>query len=1044
MPRGLLFGIVTGMAIPNLTPDAPNVVAQAPQIKVGADAFNRAPQYVPQQSLAQGLEAIGSGLSDLAVPLAKKAAAEDVAANHDKNVTVTLNPDGTPQAYNPTTSFILGRAGEQYTAAVDAGTRSDLSSAVTQKLADIRAKNPTDIQAFTAAAGNYAEDLRTRFGGAEGNQLANQAHTEAAQHYGNMVEANARRDTAVSLQSITTSIDDTKNQLAAMARQGVNNTPEYAAAQAKLLSNYDQLGSNPLFGYGPDKIASEKQRATDDLRAQFVVGQVDQAYHRATGDSGRAGAQKVLEDQILNNPNIKLSDAERKQAYAWGMSRLSYLTDAQRADIAASKAASESVVAAYAKDPRSVPDVLYDAAVEKSRAAGDADSVAKLQSARMQSLMTAPTTGMTGEQRFNAAMGGAAPGGYIGALRQQENRSGSNTASPGTSSALGRYQFTSDTWSNVAARHPELKLTPDGRTDPQQQDRAIVAFTNDNKAALQKAGIAPTDANTYMAHFLGAGGATSFIRAMQADPNALAAGKNLAAATANPQVFYKPGADGKPDLSKPRTLQEVYSLQTQRFGGGTSPVASANGIPFTSDQLKQNPILMSAYAHSIASNAENTMTLGKSVGSALETQVKAGLMPDQTTLANYFQIAAQHPDTFGEQSQKIQTSIIANAGTTGAASPVAAQSFVDQTKALAESSPSIFHAQIAEAAQTALTRQETALKTDPWGEGTRRGWIERPPATLDFSSADALTHSMSEHGQAALRMAGHTGVAGTSAISPAEVPAIKSVMTSGMLDQRTTLLGAIASAGMPEPILKATLGALAGQKETLPLAVAGDLARKDPDAARAVLQGQAIMQAEPKFAPNKDDFPSELAKAIPFNDLPQTAAREGIAGAVQAYYAKLSADANDTTGVLNDDRMKTSIDKVTGGVVGYRGSNAIAPWYGAGQAGMDSAVRSLTDADFAGARTTSGEPFPSSALKPSLMGSLTWNNWRLQSAGDGKYLVFSGADDKRQYLGNAQGGKFILDLGAKRAQAQALDAGPLATMSNRTILYNSALMGGGN
>lgn len=1019
--------------VQGLLPGAPNAVAQAPQVKVGADAFNRAPEFVPrvgEQGIGEGLEAIGAGMSDLAVPLAKQAAADEVAKAHDPNTAVTLNPDGTPQAVRPGNSFIVGRAGEAYQAATLAGARTDLSAAVTQKMADIRAQNPTDAKAFSTGAANYAEQLRQTYPGDLGNQLAAEAHSQGAQHYGNMIEANARRDTQVSLQSITTGIDDTKNKMSALARQGANNTPVYADLQNKLLAGYDQLGTNPLFGFGPEKVASEKQRATDDLRAEYVVGQVDQAFHRGSGDSGRAGAQKMLEDQILNNPNLNLSDAERKQAYAWGMSRLSYLTDAQRADIAASKATTESLISAYSKNPASVPDALYDTAVDKARTVGDAEGAGKLQAARMSSLMTRPTAGMTDEQRFNTLVGGGTGGSEKTALDF----------------------FQKQGWSPVQASGIVGNLARESRLNPGATNRGDGADGSDSigigqwnaeraqalRAFASARGKPVNDYQTqleFVQHELttSEGNAANMLRGAKTPEEAAAA---FALGYERPKGFMTG------DIKQVSGGSDRVANALRLAGGGASSapiVPSANGVPFTADQLRQNPILMSAYAHSIASNAENVTTLGKSIGGALETQVKAGLPPDQTTLANYFQIAAQHPDTFGEQSQKIQASIIANAGTTGASSPVAAQAFVEQTKALAESSPSIFHAQIAEAAQGALTRQSEALKTDPFGESARRGWIGRAPAPLDFSSADGLTHGMAERGQAAIRIADHTGVSGTSAIAPAEVPAIKSLMTSGTLDQRGALLGAITGAGMPEPVLKATLGALASDKQTLPLAVAGSLARNNPDAARGILEGQAIMQAEPKFAPNKDDFPTELAKAIPFNDLPNTTAREGIAGAVQAYYAKLSAAAGDTTGIINDDRMKASVSAVTGGVVTYRGSSAIAPWYGAGQGGMDGAIRTLTDADFAGARTTNGEPFPASTLKPSLMGSLTWNNWRLQSAGDGKYLVFSGADDKRQYLSNSQNGKFILDLGAKRAQAEQADAGPMSKIAD---LPFAGLLGG--
>lgn len=84
---------------------------------------------------------------------------------------------------------------------------------------------------------------------------------------------------------------------------------------------------------------------------------------------------------------------------------------------------------------------------------------------------------------------------------------GSNTAKNPFSSAEGKYQFLKGTWEGLMASHPELRLTVDGRSDPLQQDKAMVAFTADNARALQSGGLEPTPGNLYAAHFLGAGGA---------------------------------------------------------------------------------------------------------------------------------------------------------------------------------------------------------------------------------------------------------------------------------------------------------------------------------------------------------------------------------------------------------------------------------------------------------------------------------------------------------------------------------------------------------
>lgn len=101
-------------------------------------------------------------------------------------------------------------------------------------------------------------------------------------------------------------------------------------------------------------------------------------------------------------------------------------------------------------------------------------------------------------------------GDYYASIRQAESGGNDNAKNP-KSSALGRYQFTSGTWEGVRRNHPELGLTADGRTDPEQQEKAIRAFTEDNRQILASNGIEGTNGNLYAAHFLGAGGAVQVL-----------------------------------------------------------------------------------------------------------------------------------------------------------------------------------------------------------------------------------------------------------------------------------------------------------------------------------------------------------------------------------------------------------------------------------------------------------------------------------------------------------------------------------------------------
>jgi len=100
---------------------------------------------------------------------------------------------------------------------------------------------------------------------------------------------------------------------------------------------------------------------------------------------------------------------------------------------------------------------------------------------------------------------------YFHAIRQSES-GGNDSAKNPNSTATGRYQFIESTWEGLMKSHPELGLTSAGRTDPDQQEAAIRAFTQDNSNVLKRNGVPPTNGNLYAAHFLGAGTAAKVLR----------------------------------------------------------------------------------------------------------------------------------------------------------------------------------------------------------------------------------------------------------------------------------------------------------------------------------------------------------------------------------------------------------------------------------------------------------------------------------------------------------------------------------------------------
>lgn len=158
-------------------------------------------------------------------------------------------------------------------------------------------------------------------------------------------------------------------------------------------------------------------------------------------------------------------------------------------------------------------------------------------------------------------------------------------AGASTSSAHGLYQFIDQTWlgtvkeagsqlgygqyadaitknsdgsysvSDPTARSAIMKL----RDDPTAASSMAAALTQSNSFKLTgQIGRRPTDAELYMAHFMGVGGASKLISSAEDSPSANAAAMFPKAAAANQSIFYDKSGSA-------RTVSQVYSNLTTRY-----------------------------------------------------------------------------------------------------------------------------------------------------------------------------------------------------------------------------------------------------------------------------------------------------------------------------------------------------------------------------------------------------------------------------------------------------------------------------------------------
>lgn len=162
------------------------------------------------------------------------------------------------------------------------------------------------------------------------------------------------------------------------------------------------------------------------------------------------------------------------------------------------------------------------------------------------------------------------------------------------SSATGLYQFIDQTWLRMVKEHgaeygkaawanaitqgkdghfsvsKDLKSTIlNARTDAEFSSLMAGEFASENKDILEsKTGKQANATDLYMAHFLGAGGASTFLNAMKDNPLQTASTLFPSAAKSNRAVFYNEDGTSK-------SLAEVYDKFATKFAGITDqPVKS--------------------------------------------------------------------------------------------------------------------------------------------------------------------------------------------------------------------------------------------------------------------------------------------------------------------------------------------------------------------------------------------------------------------------------------------------------------------------------------
>lgn len=194
--------------------------------------------------------------------------------------------------------------------------------------------------------------------------------------------------------------------------------------------------------------------------------------------------------------------------------------------------------------------------------------------------------GNTIDNNVLAAFGNKAPKGVMNAIKQASSKTGVDfaylvqqahaessfdpDAKARTSSATGLYQFIESTWMRMVDKYGDkYGIDTQGksrrdilelRKDPEIASNLAAEFAGENERFLNAHwGGEVGSTELYLAHFLGASGASAFLNAKDKNPLQSAAVIFPAAAKANQNVFYDRAT------GRARSFDEVYSFFDKKF-----------------------------------------------------------------------------------------------------------------------------------------------------------------------------------------------------------------------------------------------------------------------------------------------------------------------------------------------------------------------------------------------------------------------------------------------------------------------------------------------
>ncbi|WP_036286913.1 phage tail tip lysozyme [Methylosinus sp. PW1] len=745
-------------------PNVPLVTAEMPSSRVSGSVFQE-PQRI---GIGSGLEAIAGGVDQMAQSLAESEGRQDAMMGLQRGA------DGKLNVATPENNVILGNAGRAYQHAFNVGTLAGLQTNINEQANDLRNKFPGDPEGFKVAMGKYADTIRANYPGALGAAAFNHATELGSQYYIGAVNDKKNTDVSAAYQEITTRLTDLKTDTGNIARGTVANDtkflddPSTPAGKnfAQVKAYYQSLADNPEFKktWTQAKVDSEIRQARQQFVNDWALGNAQSIRDK----DGVDAAVKWSEKNVLNS-DTNMPYGERLGAHNMVLAKIQTLTEEQKAKAQASSAAVDGFTKLY-QNGTPPTEEQFQAVQQSARESFDVAGVARLQAFH---------------DAYSSSIkpyAGVAPRAAVGTIMGPAGAQATASAATSGRAATAMQFFQSRGWTKEqssgivgnlvgeSGRSLDANAVGDGGISI-----GIGQWNNERAAALKAYAAAKgkpwNDFQTQL-EFVDRELHGSEISAGTALQGAKTADEAARAILGYERPRgWAPGAPAEGVSGWSNRRAAALALAGDQSLPGATTVAGQNSpVPFTPDQLRQNPYLASAAVAMFTQNQSRQIEFAKNQAGLIEQAIKMGAPVDQTSVAQVLQIAQANPRELGDVATKLRAQAdAAPVAMMAAGQPDGGAGFIAQAEEEARRSPDLYHLARADAIRSQVEGRAKALADNPHAYASRSdvGWtkpvapieaVAQPGAVGAQTPADAMGTLISQRREAAFQIGSRLGV----------------------------------------------------------------------------------------------------------------------------------------------------------------------------------------------------------------------------------------------------------------------------------------------